>query len=108
MQKEPLYKVRQFCISEMQKKDFSRCLVRLGAVGVVRDDVLQDAYRRAIVVDAINEAIEDAMEMAMDEAENATVPKTLRRQLRAHMKENPDMPWDKALATLAEKKRKVK
>jgi len=72
---------------------------------VPKDDVLEDAYRRAVVVDIVNAAIEEAMEFATDEAENATVPKTLGRQLRAHMKENPDMPWDKALADQAHEKR---
>jgi Topoisomerase 6 subunit A/Spo11, Toprim domain len=45
------------------------------------DDILEAAYRRALVVATINRAIEEARADAVAKAEAARVPKSLRRQL---------------------------
>jgi hypothetical protein len=66
---------------------------------VPTDDVLEMAYRRAIVAARINQAMDRATQAAVDEAKAARIPGTLRRQLRK-CKE----PWDKALYRIAESK----
>jgi hypothetical protein len=65
---------------------------------VPSDDVLADAYRRALVVAKINELVEDAIPDAIDKASEAKLPKTLRRQLA-----KSEEPWDKAIYSLAKK-----
>ncbi|MBW3599072.1 MAG: hypothetical protein KY475_17605 [Planctomycetes bacterium] len=67
------------------------------------EDVLEEAYRRSLVVAEINAAIEDATESAIANAQDAAVPKTLRRQVKELMKESPQA-WDKALYRLAQGK----
>jgi hypothetical protein len=67
------------------------------------DDVLEDAYRRALAVAEINTAIEEAHESAIENAEGAEVPKALRRMLRKAMKNSPNA-WDKALYDIAKTK----
>lgn len=68
------------------------------------DDVLLDAYRRALAIAEINEAMEQATAEAIENANAAAIPKTLRRQLKKLMKDSPDAgAWDKALYQLAQK-----
>ncbi len=62
------------------------------------DDVLEDAYRRALAVARINKAIEDVRDQAIEDARQAPIPPTLRRKLQKTMKDNP---WDVALYHLA-------
>jgi hypothetical protein len=69
---------------------------------VPNDDVLGDAYRRALVVAEINQKIEDAIPDAIDKARAAKLPKTLRRQLAKQLA-NRKEPWDQALYSLAKK-----
>jgi hypothetical protein len=64
------------------------------------DEVLQDAYRRAIAVAKFNKAITDAHDEAIDAAKSAKMPKNLRKRLKKILKENPQA-WDKALYDLA-------
>jgi hypothetical protein len=66
-------------------------------------DVLEDAYRRAMVVSTINSAIEDIQEDAVQTAEEAKIPKNLGQKLRAAMKDQ-DEPWDKVLYDLVTEK----
>jgi hypothetical protein len=63
------------------------------------DDVLADAYRRALAIAAINRAIDGAREEAVEEARAAAVPASLRRQLKKAMKDSPGA-WDKVLYDL--------
>ena len=71
---------------------------------VPTDNVLQDAYRRQMIVATINEAIEEVAEEAVEKFEDMEMPKTLRRNLKAAMKKDPDKAWDKVLYDLAEEK----
>ena len=64
------------------------------------DDVLEDAYRRALAIAEINAAMEQASEAAVENAKGAQLPKTLRRMLRRAMKNSPNA-WDQALYELA-------
>jgi hypothetical protein len=63
---------------------------------VPTDDVLEDAYRRAIAVALINAKIEEAREAAIAVALRIKIPKGLREKLQ-----QADVPWDKALYELA-------
>jgi hypothetical protein len=66
------------------------------------DDVLADAYRRALAIASINRAIDEVREEAVEKARAATVPASLRRQLKKAMTDSPDA-WDKVLYDLATK-----
>jgi hypothetical protein len=63
------------------------------------DDVLADAYRRAMAAARINRAIEQVAEKAIERAESAKVPKSLRQRLKKAMKDSPDA-WDEVLYEL--------
>jgi hypothetical protein len=67
------------------------------------DDVLADAYRRALVVAKVNRAVERVEERAVEKARAATVPRSLRRRLEKAMKDNPQA-WDQALYNLVKDK----
>lgn len=67
------------------------------------DEILADAYRRALAIAGINAAIEGIARTMIDEASAATIPKTLRRQLQSAMK-GSTKAWDKALYALARSK----
>jgi hypothetical protein len=78
----------------------------LGKRLVPSTDVLNDAYRRAIVVSTINGVIDEAMEEAVQKAEDAKITKItkmLQRKLLAEMKDF-DEPWDQVLYRLVSKK----
>ena len=60
------------------------------------DNVLEDAYRRAMAVAEINNGIAKTSKLAIKKAKSAKVPKTLRQQLMKAMKDSPKA-WDKAL-----------
>jgi hypothetical protein len=80
----------------------SKLTQHLGKRLIPNDDVLQDAYRRALAVATINEAITNARDSAIGKAKAATVPKSLRRQLEKALKQSPDA-WDKVLYDLVRK-----
>jgi hypothetical protein len=63
------------------------------------DDVLEKAYRRAVVANEINRAIDDATATAIAKAKAAIVPKNLRRELQKCTE-----PWDQALYQLVNSK----
>jgi hypothetical protein len=65
------------------------------------DDVLEQAYRRALAVAKINQAIEDVEQVAVEYAEGAEIPDGLRDKLDAIMKKSSE-PWDRALYRLAQ------
>jgi hypothetical protein len=67
------------------------------------DDVLADAWHRAVAAAKINKVIEEARDKAIEEATAAAVPKNLRRQLAKKLKDSP-WAWDQALYDLAETK----
>jgi hypothetical protein len=62
---------------------------------VPADDVLEDAYRRAITINLINARIREVKEAAIERARGTEIPKGLRAKLR-----QADAPWDKALYEL--------
>jgi hypothetical protein len=64
------------------------------------DDVLVDAYRRALAVAEINGCIKKVREEAITKARAATVPDDLREQLQKRLTRN-SKPWDKVLYELA-------
>jgi hypothetical protein len=64
------------------------------------DDVLADAYRRALALAKINQTINAIREPAIKLAKRAAIPPQLRRKLEKMMKESP-RPWDRALYDLA-------
>lgn len=66
---------------------------------VPSDEVLEGAYRRAMVIARINHAFEKATESAIEQAEAVTVPKSLRRQLLEGLTDRTEA-WDKALYRL--------
>ncbi len=67
---------------------------------VPSDEILEQAYRRAVIVNRINEAIGRIVEDSQGE-EEATIPKALRRKVQAAMKRS-GRPWDIAIASLIE------
>jgi hypothetical protein len=69
---------------------------------IPEDNILADAYRRALVVARINQAIEEARDEAIDWGRGATIPPTLRRQLKKQLKERDSPPWDKILYRMAQ------
>ena len=75
----------------------------LGKRLIPSDEVLADAYRRALAIAEINGAMAAARDSAIDHARGANVPKTLRQMLQGEMKKSPEA-WDKVLYRLAESK----
>ncbi len=69
------------------------------------DDVLADAYRRAIYVQAVNEEIQRANDEARKISEGAKIPKTLRRKVDKLLRENQTLSWDDALAHIVQRRK---
>jgi hypothetical protein len=67
---------------------------------VPRDEVLADAYRRALAVASINRTIKEVSRSAVKAAAEAKIPHDLRELLERAMKDSPQA-WDKALYDLA-------
>ena len=65
------------------------------------DDVLEAAYRRALVVARLEKAIEAAREKAVRDARGAKVPKGFRRELEKMLRGSDAEPWDRAVYKLA-------
>jgi hypothetical protein len=72
----------------------------LGKPLIPADEVLADAYRRALAVATINRAVEGARGEAMERARSAEVPVGLRKQLRRALRDGQGA-WDRALYDLA-------
>ena len=70
------------------------------------DEVLAEAYRRALAVAQINAALETAHEEAIAKYSNADIPKTLRKQIQKAMKKSP-AAWDQVLYRMAQSKVKA-
>jgi hypothetical protein len=66
---------------------------------VPAEDVLADAYRRALVARRINRAIGRVTEAAIEHARSRAVPKSVRRRLKKAMKDSPGA-WDRVLYEL--------
>ncbi len=66
---------------------------------VPSDDVLEQAYRRAIAVSKINRQLVEITEEAKIDAATAKIPKALSKKVRAAIKETGE-PWDVALYRL--------
>jgi hypothetical protein len=73
----------------------------LGKRLIPTDKVLEDAYRRALAIAAINRAIDDVRDEAIDRAKAANIPKTLPRKLARKLKEEDSPAWDKVLYQFA-------
>ncbi|MEX1229637.1 MAG: hypothetical protein WEB58_05325 [Planctomycetaceae bacterium] len=67
------------------------------------DDVLGEAWRRALAVAEVNSAIWEAQEKATAKYSEADVPKTLRKQIQKAMKDSP-AAWDQVLYRMAQSK----
>jgi len=65
---------------------------------------LVSAYRRAYHVADINRRMELIADEARKTAEDAAVPKQLRKLIEAELTENPEKPWDQALAEIAKER----
>jgi hypothetical protein len=80
-----------------------RKLTEAGVTKLIPDDeMLKDAYRRAIFIHTINEKLDEFHEEAHAAAETATVPDVLRAAIEARLKEDPTLAWDQVVAELAE------
>lgn len=66
------------------------------------DAILEDAYRRALVVARVNRSIADARGAAIDYARSAVIPPNLRQQLKRTLDGN-SRAWDSAIFELARK-----
>src|SRR6185369_10181042 len=64
------------------------------------DEVLAEAYRRALVVARMNKAIEDVRDEAEETAKATAIPKAMRKQLKKAM-EDSTQAWDGALYEMA-------
>jgi hypothetical protein len=69
---------------------------------IPNDDVLVQAYRRALAVARINQAIEHETQTAIKYDEEAPIPDALRDKLKEVMKQDSGLPWDQALYRLAQ------
>jgi len=67
------------------------------------DDVLGDAYRRALAVAKINTAIEEAAKQAASEAKGAELPDNLRDEV-GEIAEAEGQAWDQALYEIARRR----
>ena len=65
------------------------------------DDILDQAYRRAVAVSSINSQLEKIRSTALEEAASANIPKSLRQKIKTEMK-NSGEPWDVALYSIAD------
>lgn len=65
------------------------------------DEILAQAYRRAVAVASINSQMEQIRNAALEEAASAKIPKSLRQKIKTEMK-NSGNPWDVALYAIAE------
>ncbi len=65
---------------------------------------LEDAYRRAVGIAAVNQALPELVEAGRREAEAVKPPAALEKKVRKMLRDNPAMPWDVALAELVKGK----
>jgi hypothetical protein len=63
-------------------------------------NVLETAYRRAYQVGLMNHALSEATVAAIATAEGIAVPDDLEAQVQAYLVDNPDEPWDVAIASI--------
>jgi hypothetical protein len=68
---------------------------------IPNDDLLADAYRRALLIHSIKETITQVREAAEQATEPLSVPETLFHQVRERLKGNPSMAWDEAVSEIA-------
>jgi hypothetical protein len=68
---------------------------------IPNEDVLADAYRRALAVARINRAIEAATEEAIEQARSAEIPEGLRQLVEVEVDDSPEA-WDKVLYRIAQ------
>jgi len=66
---------------------------------VPTDEILERAFRRAIVVNKVNSAIRDIVDNHVDDSE---IPKGLSDLVKEKMAEEPNIPWDIAIHRVIE------
>jgi DNA topoisomerase VI subunit A len=64
---------------------------------------LEQAYRRNLEIDLVNEELEEIQEDIGRRVSAAKVPRDLARRVMARLKTNPEMPWDRAVALEVER-----
>jgi len=64
---------------------------------------LEDAYRRAVHVAALEEAIEEIDEDARKTAAKVKIPRDLARRVRSALKADPTQTWDEAVTAIVGK-----
>jgi hypothetical protein len=60
------------------------------------DDILEDAYRRALAVASLNRTIERVSDRVIEKAKAASIPKSLRRKLARRLSAS-SAAWDEVL-----------
>jgi hypothetical protein len=62
---------------------------------------LEHAYRRAAAIATVNQALPELVEKAQRDAGKLKVPARIANAVQAKLRDNPAMPWDLAIAELA-------
>jgi hypothetical protein len=76
-------------------------LKQYGIKKVIPDvEMLERVYRRVRAIAKINEGLTELVEKAQQEAAQLTVPGGLAKAVQKKLHNNPEMPWDKAIAEL--------
>jgi hypothetical protein len=65
------------------------------------DDVLEVAFKRALVVHKLNAEIDRALPKLRAQADSAELPEDLAAQVRTHLKKHHHHSWDQAVAEIA-------
>jgi len=73
---------------------------------VPSDDVLSEAYQRALAVAEINEVIEEVAQRAISRARGAEVPAGLRQRLIEGLSDSDPVAWDRKLYDLVRSDRR--
>jgi hypothetical protein len=77
-------------------------LVEHGIKKVIPDaDTLETAFRRAATLAIVGNQLKEIIDQAKSKAARLKIPKSLERQIRARLKSEPAVPWDRAVADLA-------
>ena len=68
---------------------------------VPADNVLEIAFKRALVVHKLNAEIDRAFPKLRAQADSAKLPEDLASQVRTHLKKHPHHSWDQTVAEIA-------
>jgi len=83
--------------------EWVECKLKDNGIGkVVPDkDVLSDAYQRIRAAICVERKVEDLIEEAKNEIDEAVVPEDLEQRVRHALDDDPTLPWDKAIDSIA-------